>query len=86
MAKIQAIFDSETKELEITVDGVKQEKACCFNCYSHMYENGGIEGSCSIDFETIEENGMKHRHSAYANKDPKEQLKDYTYSILNKSN
>ena len=85
MAKIQANYDTETKEFTVNIDGVIQQNICCFNCYSHKYSNGEIEGSCSMDFKSIKENGVRHVHSAYASGKDNEQLSNFLYSSLNKN-
>lgn len=68
MAKIVATYDSETKEISVTIDGVDQGPTAYFSCYSEKYHDGSCCGGCSVESAAQKENGVTYRHSAHASK------------------
>lgn len=84
MAKIVATYDSETKEIGVTIDGVDQGDVTSFSCYK---DKCGDEcyGGCSINMASVKENGVTYHHSAYAeNMTQKEKLEAYFRHCLSR--
>ena len=68
MAKIVATYDTETKGISVTIDGVDQGPISHFSCYNEKYSDESMYGSCCIEGTPEKENGVTYRKSAYASK------------------
>lgn len=91
MAMIVATYDSETKKIQVTVDGVDQGDITHFSCYSNCCEEEDEEegeyayGGCQIEKKRNNINGVTYCESAYANtKTDREKLELYFKNALSR--
>lgn len=82
MAKVQANYDTETKQLTLSIDGVDQPMVeyICFENFNDEYS--GFNAS----FKTVDQNGIKYRLSAYGSEIEKSNpIEDYIRENLTKN-
>lgn len=72
MSKIVATFDTETKELSLTIDGQNKENIQSVNMCSYSNDESDEKsekyGYFEAYFKTLEENGVHYRMSAQGSK------------------
>lgn len=67
MAKVIVTYDTESKELDMTVDGENKGDIESFHAYSEG-EGEGKYGYFEAGFKTSKENGVRYRMSAHGSK------------------
>lgn len=84
MAKVVLNYDTDTKELKMTIDGEDKGDLQRFCAYS---EGSGEEsyGYFEADFKGSKENGVKYRMSAHGSKIVENDvIEQYVREVLNK--
>jgi len=67
MAKVIVTYDTDTKELGMTIDGEDKGELQSFNVYTEG-DGEGKYGYFSADFKGSKENGVRYRMSAHGSK------------------
>lgn len=84
MAKVVVTYDTESKELLMTVDGENKGDIESFHVYSEGDDDENKYGYFEAGFKTSKENGVRYRMSAHGSKiEEKDSLQDFVRSSLN---
>jgi hypothetical protein len=86
MSKVVVTYDTDTKELQMTIDGQSRGPLEEFNVYS---DSQGEEkyGYFRASFRDIKENGVRYSLSAHGSKiEETNALEDFVRDSLNKTN
>lgn len=85
MAKVIVTYDTESKELDMTVDGENKGDIESFHAYSEG-DGENKYGYFEAGFKTSKENGVRYRMSAHGSKiEEKDCLEDFVRKSLNLS-
>lgn len=82
MAKVQANYDTETKQLTLSIDGVDQPSVeqVTFEAYNEEYTG------FYANFKNVDQNGIKYRLSAHGSEVKKSNpIEDYCRDYLTKN-
>lgn len=83
MAKVVVTYDTESKELLMTVDGENKGDIESFHAYSEG-DGENKYGYFEAGFKTSKENGVRYRMSAHGSKiEEKDVLQDFVRNSLN---
>ena len=85
MAKVIVTYDTETKELQMTIDGQEQGRLEEFSAYSEV---SGEEkyGYFRANFQNVKQNGVRYSLSAHGSKiEEDNELESFIRQTLKKS-
>lgn len=85
MAKVMIEYDTDTKDLVLSINGEQQEDVQEVGVYTYEYEEGSKEGHIDIRYKPTKKDGIKtYKHSIANYINDKEILDNYFKSFSRK--